>query len=92
MDNIPIVAVSATVLRPTVRVDMDLPIDVDRFIIEDDKFPVVVEKFHPVCVDNVLYVDNIPTVAVSATVLRPTVRVDMASPVCVDILLSVVTV
>jgi hypothetical protein len=35
-------------------VDAFDPIDVDRFDIEDDKFPAVVEKFQPVCVDNVL--------------------------------------
>jgi hypothetical protein len=40
----------------------------------DDKEPKVVERFHPACVDNVLYIDDIPVVVIKATELIPVVR------------------
>ncbi len=48
---------------------------VDIFDIEDDKFPAHVERFHPVCVDKVLKVVDIPVVVMNATELMPVLRI-----------------
>jgi hypothetical protein len=62
----------------------ELPVDI--FEIDDDKEPNTVDKFQPLCVDNVLNMVDIPVVVIKATELIPVVRFCIPSPMDVEVL------
>ena len=61
----------------------ELPVDI--FEIDDDKEPNTVDKFQPLCVDNVLNMVDIPVVVIKATELIPVVRFCIPSPIDVEV-------